>query len=140
MRDGISNINPKPVIAPQVATDNTALVGAIIDGAGYESVTYMIQTGTLADADATFVVLLEDGDESDLSDNAAVADAYLIGTEALAGFAFSDDGECRKLGYKGLKRYTRLTVTPANNTGNAPVSAMCVLGHPLSGPQANPPA
>lgn len=140
MRDGVSNMNPQTAIAPQVATDNTPLVGAIIDSAGYDSVTYVIQTGTLADADATFAVLLEDGDESDLSDNAAVADAYLIGTEALAGFTYADDGEPRKLGYKGLKRYTRLTITPSGNSGNAPIAAVCQLGHPLSGPQANPPA
>ena len=140
MKDLMNLINPKPVIAPQVGTDNTAMVGAIIDRDGYESVTYIINTGTLADADATFTALLEEGDAANLSDAAAVADADMIGTEALASFTFANDGVTRKLGYIGSKRYTRLTITPANNAGNAPIGAVCILGHPHQTPTANPPA
>jgi len=140
MRDLMNNIHPVPVIAPQVATDNTALVGAIVDRQGFESLTYVIHTGTLADADATFTVLLEEGDEANLSDASAVADADLIGTEALASFDFSADDAMRKLGYVGEKRYTRLTITPANNSGNAPLEAAAILGHPHQCPTANPPA
>ena len=33
-----------------------------------------------------------------------------------------------KLGYLGIKRYVRLTLTPANNTGNIPMCAIAVLG------------
>jgi len=141
MRDLMNNITPKPVIAPAAAAqiDNTALVGTAIDRAGFDSLTYIILTGTLADVDATFAVLLEESDASG-SGYAAVDDKDLIGTEALAGFTFAADGACLKLGYKGGKRYTRLTITPANNTGAAPISAMAILGHPSSAPTANPPA
>ncbi len=138
MRDLFNNMNPKPVIAPQVATDTTALVGLVIDRAGYEALTYIIQTGVLADVDATFAVLLEESDASG-SGFTAVDDKDLIGTEALAGFTFAADGVCRKLGYKGGKRYTRLTVTPAANSGNAPLAAYAELGFPSSAPTANPP-
>ena len=93
----------------------------------------------MADADATFTALLEECDTSG-GTYTAVADADLIGTEALASFQFDDDNECRKLGYKGAKRYTRLTITPANNASAALVSAVCVLGHPMVTPTANPPA
>lgn len=139
MRDLMNNINVKPVIAPAVVTDNTAQVGTAVDSLGYDSVTYVIQTGTLADADATFTALLQ---ESDLSGSGYtdVADVDLIGTEALASFIFSDDAKCFKIGYKGAKRYTKLTVTPASNTGNAPLSAIAILGHPMSAPTSNPPA
>lgn len=140
MRDLMNNIDVKRVISPVSVGDNTAQVGQIIDRAGADSVTYVIATGSIADADATFAVLLEEGDTSDLSDNAAVADADLIGTEALAGFQFDDDNECRKLGYKGGKRYTRLTITPTGNASAALVSAVCVLGHLSRAPSANPPA
>lgn len=140
MKDLMNLINPKPCIAPQVGTDDTAMVGAIIDRDGYESVTYVINTGTLADAGATFTALLEEGDDSGLSDAAAVADADLIGTEALASFDQTADGKCFKLGYIGAKRYTRLTVTPSGNAASAPVGAVCVLGHPHQTPTANPPA
>lgn len=139
MEDLFNNINMKRVIAPISVADNTALVGQIIDVQGYESVTYAIATGSLADADATFTVLLEEGDASNLSDAAAVDDAQLLGTEALASFAFSDDNKVFKLGYKGFKRYTRLTITPAANASAALVSALCILGCPNVAPTPNPP-
>jgi len=139
MRDLMNNITPKACIAPVVVSDNTAQVGAIIDLAGYDSLTYVINTGVLADADATFTVLLEEGSAANLSDAVAVADADLIGLEATAGFTFASDGATRKLGYKGGKRYTRLTITPANNAAAAPMSAVAILGHPLAAPTANPP-
>jgi hypothetical protein len=139
MRDLANHINPKPVIAPVVISDNTASVGAIIDRYGYESVTYLINTGTLADADATFVALLEESDASNMAGANAVAAKDLLGSAVLAGFDFSADGACRKLGYIGSKRYTRLTITPAANTGAAPISAMAVLGHGQFQPTAQTP-
>lgn len=140
MEDLHNNIAPKRVISPVSVADNTAQVGQIIDRQGFESLEYIIATGSLADADATFTTLLEEGDAANLSDAAAVADKDLLGTEALAGFTFADDDKVFKLGYKGNKRYTRLTITPANNTGAAVLSAVAVLGDPVSAPTANPPA
>ena len=140
MKDLTNNINLKRVISPVSVADNTAQVGQIIDMQGYSSLTYVISTGSIADADATFTVLLEEDDDSAMGTATAVADADLLGTEALAGFQFDDDNECRKIGYIGNKRYTRLTITPANNASAALLSAVAVLGHPWSTPTANPPA
>jgi hypothetical protein len=140
MKDQMNHLYPKRVISPVSVADNTAQVGQIIDRAGFESLTYVIATGSIADADATFTVLLDEGDASNMSDAAAVADADLIGTEALAGFQFDDDNECRKLGYKGNKRYTRLTITPVNNASAAVIAAVAILGNPAMTPTANPPA
>ena len=139
MEDLHNNVTPRRVISPVSVADNTAQVGQIIDRQGYNSLEYVIATGSRADADATFTVLLEEGDVSNLSDAAAVADADLLGTEALAGFVFSDDNKCFKLGYKGYKRYTRMTITPANNASAAVLSVVAVLGDPHSAPTANPP-
>lgn len=136
--DLMNNIDVKRVISPVSVADTTAQVGQVIDGRGASSVTYLIATGSIADADATFTVLLEESDESG-ANFSAVADADLLGTEALAGFQFDDDNECRKLGYIGSKRYTRLTITPVNNASAALLSAICVLGSQLA-PTANPPA
>ena len=84
---------------------------------------------------------MEHGDQSDLSDAAAVTDDMLLGTEVLAGFQFDDDNECRKIGYVGIKRYVRVTVTPANNgAGNIFMAAIWLLGFPRNLPTANPPA
>lgn len=125
-----------PLIAPVAArTDNTAIVSAIIDTLGYESAEFVIVTGTNTDANATFAVLVEDGNNSGLSDNAAVDDKFLLGTEAAAGFTFNDDVECRKIGYVGPKRYVRVTVTPSgNDSGNIFLVGVAVLGNPRSYP------
>ncbi|MFG1188604.1 hypothetical protein [Xanthobacter flavus] len=135
MRDLASNIAIRAVIAPAVVSDNTAAVGTVIDRRGFDSLTYVIATGTLADADATFTALLEESDASG-SGFTAVADADMIGTEALASFTYADDSAVRKLGYIGHKRYTRLTITPASNSGSAPMSAVALLGHASARPTA----
>lgn len=143
MRDLASHINVKPAIVPVAArTDNTAIVSAILDTYGYGSAALALITGTNTDTNATFAVLLEESDDSGMSGAAAVTDSDLIGTEALAGFtAADDDGECRKLGYVGSKRYIRATVTPTgNDSGNIFLAGVWLLGHPASAPTANPPA
>lgn len=140
MKDLFNNINVKRVLSPASVADNTAQVGQIIDRQGFESLTYLIAAGSLADADAVFTVLLEDGDASNLSDAAAVADAQLLGTELLAAPLFSDDDKVFKLGYMGNKRYTRLTITPSANASAALLAAVAVLGHPNVAPTVNPPA
>lgn len=139
MQDLMNNVHVKRVLSPVSVADTTAQVGQIIDRQGYDSLTYVIATGSIADADATFTVLLEEGDDASLTNAAAVADADLLGTEALAAFQFDDDNEVRKLGYKGVKRYTRLTITPVANASAAVLAAVAVLGHPASAPTVNPP-
>ena len=139
-KDLHNQINVKRVISPVSEAGTTPLVGEIIDRNGFGALEYIIATGSLADADATFTVLLEDGDVANLSDAAAVADANLLGTEALAGFIFSDDNKCFKLGYRGIKRYTRLTITPAANASAALITAVAILGHPALAPTVNPPS
>jgi len=115
-------------ISPVSVSDNTAQVSQIIDRQGFSGLEFALMLGSIADADTTFTVLVEDGADSGLSDAAAVADAQLLGTELLAGFQFDDDNETRKIGYIGNKRYVRLTVTPANNASAALISAIAVLG------------
>lgn len=136
-----NNIHTVPLIAPVAArTDNTAIVSSIIDTRGYGSVELVLVTGTNTDTNATFTVLVEDGDAANLSDAAAVVDAELLGTEVQASFQFDDDIETRKIGYIGNKRYVRMTVTPAgNDSGNIFLAGVAVLGHAILRPTANPP-
>ena len=139
MRDIHNNINPvKPGIG--YAVDDTAIVSGIVDVQGFDALEFLIATGTITDADATAVVLVEEGDAANLSDATAVADADLLGTEVLAAFTFALDLGCRKIGYIGKKRYVRLRVTPVGNTVTAfPVAIIPVLGLPNRAPTANPP-
>lgn len=140
MRDLMNHIHPIPAIPPGAAiTDNTAVASAIIDTLGFGSLTFVITTGSLADSDATFAVLIEDGDEADLSDAAAVPDDQLVGTESLAGFTYAHDNATRKIGYAGFKRYVRMTITGTGNSGAAYIAAVALLGHPMHMPTPNPP-
>ncbi len=116
--DHINDIVQQTAFAPKAAvTDNTAQVSSIFDCANKLSVWLAGCVGTNADADMTYTVLIEHGDNSALSDATSVADEDLIGVEAM-GLDFADDGASFKIGYTGTKRYVRCTITPANNTGN----------------------
>lgn len=142
MRDLSNNLDLKRALSPVAArTDNTAIVSEVLDTRGAGSAMLAIMIGANTDANATFTVLIEESDAANMSGATAVADADLTGTEALAGFAFDDDNECRKIGYVGNKRYIRATITPAgNDSGNIFVAAVWVLGHLDRKPSANPPA
>lgn len=141
MRDFFNNAHPVRGYSPAApTTDNTAIVSEIASRKGYGSSTAFILTGSLADAGATFTVLVEDGDDSALADAAAVADAFLLGTEALASFTQADDNKVFKIGYVGPKEFWRVTVTPAGNAGDAYVAIVFVNGEPQIAPTPNPPA
>jgi len=142
-RDLHNNIHVKRGLSPAAAgTDNTPFVSQIVDTLGYESVEFVILAGANTDTNATFAVLFEDGDDASLTDHAAVADDFLLGTEALAGFtAADDDNKVKKIGYVGPKRYARVTITPSgNDSGNIFIAGVWLLGHPHSAPTSNPPA
>jgi hypothetical protein len=123
-----NNVKVSRAISPVAAgTGNTPYVSEILDTANFQNNELMIMIGANTDANATFTVLLEEGDVSTLTDNAAVADADMIGTEVLASFDYGDDNETRKLGYIGNKRYIRATITPAgNDSGNIYFAAVWV--------------
>lgn len=141
MKDLMNYVNVRQALAPQIQTNASgALVGAIIDRLGFESLTFAIVLGALTDANATATVLVEHGDAANLSDAAAVPDEQLVGLEATAAFDFADDNECRKIGYSGGKQFVRLTVTTAgNDAGSIPIAAVAILGHPNQVPTVNPP-
>jgi hypothetical protein len=140
LRDLHNNLDYKRGLSPVAAvTNNTAFVSTILDMQGLSGAEFVILTGSLADADATFTVLVEEGDNSALSDNTTIDATDLLGTAALASFLFSDDDKVFKIGFRASgKRYKRVTITPANNTGNAFVAGVWVTA-PTLVPTANPP-
>lgn len=139
-RDLMNNIHPVVAIAPQVATDGTALVSAAIDVRHYKSVTFVILLGTIADSDATWDVVVKEGSTSTQASHTAAADKDLLGTEAQASFQFDDDGETRKIGYVGGSDYVSIEIDDDTaNTGNLPIAVLAIL-EPYETPAANPPA
>lgn len=131
-----NNIKVSRALSPVSVADNTAQVSQILDTANFSMNELVIATGAIADADVTFVVLIEEGDASNLSDAVAVADEDLLGTEAQAGFQFDDDNETRKVGYIGAKRYIRATITPASNASAALLSAVWIQAGARKAPVA----
>jgi hypothetical protein len=138
MKDLHNSIKVSRAISPVAAgTDNTAYVSQILDTANFNAHELIVAIGANTDADATFTVLMEEGDASNLSDAAAVADADLLGTEVQASFRYDNDNETRKIGYIGSKRYIRATITPANNgAGNIYMAALWIQAGARVAPQA----
>ncbi len=140
MKDLHDNIHTVQVVAPvSHATGDAAIVGAIVDRQGFDSLEYSIALGTNAASAGTYAVLLEHGDNSALSDAATVAAPDLSGTIANTSFGFADVSKTRKLGYVGSKRYTRMTITPTGNNGAFLIGVTAILGNPVNAPTANPP-
>lgn len=128
--------NVKTQIARNFAaiTTDTTTAGSVIDLKGYGSCEFVIASGTLTDG--AYAILIEDGDASNLSDAAAVADTYLLGTESAAGFAATDDNTVKKIGYVGSKRYVRLSIVSTSTTSGGTIGAVAVLGNPDNPPVA----
>jgi len=141
VRDLHNNVNVRVALAPvaAAATDNTVQTTTILNTLGFESIELVILTGTLADADATFAVVLNESNDSGMAGSNVVAATDMLGTTALASFTFAQDSACLKLGYVGTKEYIQATITPTNNTGSAPLAAVWVMGHSAYVPTANPP-
>ncbi len=119
-------------IPPQTISNNTAVQSQIIDCRGFEYLHFIIATGTLTDADATFSVLIQHGDNPALSDATDAPDDCLYSTEADSGFIFSSDNQIREIGYKVCKRYARITITPSNNSADAVFAVKAILaGSPI---------
>ena len=133
MKDQKSDLKTYVALTPRAAiASDTTTAGAIIDRLGFDAVTFSIISGVLTDG--AYAVLIEEGDDSGLSDAAAVADSDLIGTEALAGFAATDDGVAKTIGYIGVKRYVRLSIVSTSTSSGGFIAATAILGCPHNAP------
>jgi len=121
-------------ISLKFATMKTATDGQnVIDLQGFQGALILVASGTITDGTA-YTFELKEGDESDLSDAAAVADSDLLGSEP--SFAANDDDKIKVFGYIGSKRYLRVdlkTVTGSPSTGGV-FGAVVVKGFPRHAP------
>lgn len=93
----------------------------IIDTQGYEALSFVLPVKD------TTALALAHGDDSGLSDTAAVGSDFLIGDVAYTGAGVG------KLGYVGKKRYVEITVTdPATDT-----TILAIQESPLKAPTAS---
>ncbi len=134
MKDLHNNIKTEVALDIGAISSDTTTVGNIIDLQGFEAVEFVLFSGTLTDG--AYTALIEDGDESNLSDAAAVVDAELLGIEAAASFMASEDNAVKKVGYIGSKRYVRLSIVSASTSSGGTMSAIAVKGHAADNPAA----
>lgn len=128
-----SNVKGLIALDVQDITTNTTTVGNIVDTLGFESLEYMIQSGTITDG--AYAFLLEDGDDSGLSDAAAVSADETLGV--LTGFVAADDDTPLRVGSISKKRFQRLSiVSTGTSSGGTNFTSHAVLGHPKSAPVA----
>jgi hypothetical protein len=114
-------------------TSNTTTAGIEIDRAGFDSVTFAMQSATITDG--TYTPLIEETDTAG-SGYTAVADADLTVTEASVAFVATDDNVVKKIGYLGGKRYVRLSYVSTGVTSGGTLSALAILGHASQQPVA----
>lgn len=131
-RDQKSSILGENAFDNQEIVSDTITVGEIIDTQGFESLTYLIQSGVLTDG--AYVAVLEDGDDSGLSDAAVVDSDLVIGN--LPSFADTDDQTVKSVGVVSKKRYQRLSITSSGTTTSGFFSAVALKGHAASRPTA----
>ena len=128
-----SNVKQEVALNAQDITTDTTTVGNIIDTRGFESLEFIIQSGTITDGDYTLV--LTQGDDSGLSDAAVVPSDEVLGV--LTGFVAADDNTAKRVGSIGKKRFQLLSILSDNTaTGATKFSAVAVLGNPQSAPTA----
>ena len=139
-----NNIKQVQAIIPAAIGANATKTGAIIDRQNYGGVEFVIDYGSVTTTGSVVTIVCKEGDVTGTL--TSVADTDLLGTEALAsllaGARVAGTGKevSKRLGYKGTKRYTKLTITPVNNASAALLSAVCILSRPAIAPTANPPA
>ena len=142
MHDLHNNVKATVCVEPvAVGTTGTGQVGDVIDLQGYGGVEFIVSYGAITATAATFTVVVKEGDAT--GSLTSVADADLLGTEALAGIAAATrtDGSTEKVtkrvGYKGSKRYVNCSVVPTT-TAATPVSVVALLHSPNVAPTSNP--
>lgn len=131
-----SEINVVRAISPAaVITGNATTVSQIIDKAGYESIDYLFADGVHTDGTQT-VTIFESDDPAMAGETAVVANDLLglaAGANTLA-FSNTDANSCKKVGYKGIRRYTRAKAVQTGATSGNFLSAVAVRSSPRFAP------
>ncbi len=127
MRDLYSNIAARSAIAP--AVQSAAADGTTIDLKGFNRVAFVVNTGAIVSS-GDFGVKLQESDASGSGfTDVATTDRDTNAPVTLAA------ASTYKLGYRGVKRYVRLSLTKAGGTSIA-LGASAILGDPADAPVA----
>lgn len=137
-----SNVKQYLAIIPAAIGANATKTGNIIDRQGYGGVEFLVSYGSVTTTGSIVTLVLKEGDVTGTL--TSVADADLLGTEALASLAagarVAGTGKevTKRLGYKGTKRYVQLSAVQTGTTSVGCIAASAVLFNPALAPVANP--
>lgn len=127
-----------PCINPAAGiTGNGVTTGATVDSAGFESLTFVAQTGVVTDG--AFAIAVFGGDASNMSDEVALAAGDMISPQGAGGIDIlvTDDNVVERVGVniaKVAKRYYRIKATQSGATTGG---FLCATGH-LENPRFAP--
>jgi hypothetical protein len=131
--DLMSNIKVVQAMKPHSPAATGTITGDVIDTAGFNSHTFVMQAGLQTEDTLTVIPVVNSGSTS--GSLSAVDDADLIGTEAEANLSGDAGAEqATKIGYIGKNRYIRLDVGVVN-AATGVYSAVCIQGDPIKAPQ-----
>lgn len=131
-RDLRNNVSAAQTLAP--AAQSAAVDGTAVDLANYHRAMVVIDTGTATGTTPSFTFEVQESDTTTSGDFTPVADADLDGTEPVITTA--NDAAVYEIGYRGRKRYLRVTIEAASGTTPVlPCSALVLRGSPRVAPK-----
>lgn len=142
MKDLHDAIRTKTVIAPVAIGANATKTGIVIDRQGYGGVEFLVSYGSVTTTGSVVTLVVKEGDVTGTL--TSVADANLLGTEALAGLAagarVAGTGKevTKRVGYKGVKRYVSVDAISTGTTSVGCIGVAAILHAPQISPTANP--
>lgn len=138
-----SNVKVILAVAPVVLGPTGGNAGRIIDRQGYGGVEFVAEYGAITTTGTVVTVVVKEGDTTGAM--ASVADADLLGTEALASLLAATPRASgttklvsKRIGYKGSKRYVSLDLNGTGVTSVGIVAASAILFNPTVAPVSNP--
>ena len=134
MRDISSDVNPKSAISIRTVSNANAVTGDILDLQDYRAALLILVAGTIHASCTGAVVKVQHSDTNAASGMSDVPDAMLVGSEADMSIDNGSDGEVRKIGYSGDKRYVRVSVALTANAGASNYGVIAILGKPRIAP------
>ncbi len=126
------NCTVETAFTQQTISSATTTAGEIIDTLNFNICEFIVQTGTITTG-TSYTVTLEEGDDSGLSDAAAVSAEETLGS---AVFIITDDDTTKRIGYIGKKRYVRMSIVSVGTVSGVMGAAVLLAGG-MHNPQAN---
>lgn len=127
-----TNVTARTSLSPATRSTNATVNGTGVDrnenADMHRTAMVLVHTGTITDG--THTVEVQDSDDD--ATYTAVTDQFLQGTEPAIGT--SDDDSMFHIGYIGVRRFVRVSVTTAGATSGGTFGAVVVLGEPRRGP------